>query len=384
MRIILQFSLALSILSFNFIQPLFADVPTSSINIERFNTQLTGSQFKFRQWLFAKVPYPQKEVLLESTIKKIPYPYPNVNSVRWSQITMSDTDFNTILNTPIDLNKINFTITAEPTNYNYQPNGTFWVDFADAEKFGGGFRSNGNLEEERMFFEFPQLAQLAYARRKNPPLPVKSVSSIFPTTSDAQPFIIFNIFRRFDVSQVPYGDQLKKVNPPSQVANLVRELPIPYAEVNVIGIASLNWCQKNPPIKSKLYRQSNLLYLLKESLLGNLGAIMSLIQFSPTNTTAGVHSGQWGTGAFANSQYTVTAIQILSGMMSQIHTNNQQYGIHLHLHGVSQSIINEVENIVKTELQKPGSNPAKVIDELLNLQNSDPKKWGPRKDCKRI
>lgn len=152
----------------------------------------------------------------------------------------------------------------------------------------------------------------------------------------------------------------------------------------MIGIASLNWCQQNPPIKSKRYRQSNLLYLLKESLLGNLGALMSLIQFSPTNTTAGIHSGQWGTGAFANSQYMVTAIQILSGIMSQIPANNQQYGIRLHLHGVDQSIINEAENIVRAELQKPGGNPAKVIDELLNLQNSDPKKWRPRKDCKRI
>lgn len=383
MKTILRSSLALAILSFKFIQPLTADIPINSIDIERFNTQLTGSQYKFRQWLFAKTPYSQKEVLLDSTTKKISYPYPTADFVRWSQITMSDIDFNTFLNTSIDLNKINFTLTSAPTTYDYQPNGTFWVDFADAEKFGGGFRGNGNLEEERMFFEFPQLAQLAYARRNNPPLPVKSVSGIFPTTSDAQPFIIFDIFRRFDVSQVPYGDKLKKVKPASQVANLVIDSSSPYARVNVIGLASLNWCQK-PSIKSKKYRQSNLLYLLKESLLGNLGAIMSLIQFSPTNTTAGIHSGQWGTGAFANSQYTVTAIQILSGMMSQIYANNQQYGIHLHLHGVSPSVINEVESIVRTELQKPGGNPAKLIDELLNLQNVDPKKWGPRKDCNRI
>ena len=382
MKFNLSASLALAVLSFKFTQALVADIPISQINIEKFNTELTGSQYQFRQWLFAQNPYPQKDVLLENTSKKIVYPY--VNSVHWSQITMSDTDFNTILSTPINLNNINFTVTTESTKYNYQPKGSFWVDFADAEKFGGGFRGNGNLEEERIFFEFPQLAQLAYARRNSPPLPVKPISGIFPTTSDAQPFIIFNLFRNFDVSQVPYGNQLKKVEPASQISNLVKELPSPYAEVNVIGIASLNCCQKNPPIKSRQYRQSNLLYLLKESLLGNLGAIMSLIQFSPTNTTAEIHSGQWGTGAFGNSLYTVTAIQILSGMLSQIYTNHEQYGIHLHLHGVSQSIIDEVKNIVTTELQKSGGNPAKVIERILDLQNADPKKWGPVEECKEI
>jgi hypothetical protein len=84
-----------------------------------------------------------------------------------------------------------------------------------------------------------------------------------------------------------------------------------------------------------------------------------------------------------NSLYPIN-LKILSGMMSQIQVNNSQYGISLHLHGVSQSIIDEIENIVRTILKKPGGNPAKVIEELLNLQNSDLKKWGPRKDYKKI
>lgn len=384
MQLTLRLALALAILTINLIQPLLANVPINTIKMEKFNTQLTGTQYQFREWLFAKKPYQQKQMLLASTSKKIPYPYPKANSVHWAQITMSDTDFQTLLNRPIDVSKINFRVTAEPTSYNYQPKGSFWVDFADAEKFGGGFRGNGNLEEERMFFEFPQLAQLAFAKQASPPLPVKTSSGTFPTSADAQPFIIFNTFRHFDVSQVPYGYELEKVQPASTINHLVKELPSPYAEVNIIGIASLNWCQKNPPITSKKYTDSNLLYLLKESLLSNLGAIMSLIQFSPTHTAASIHSGQWGSGAFGNSLYTVTALQILSGMMSQIHNHNHQYGIHLHLHGVSQTIINEVENIVKTELKKPGGSPAKLIKLILNLQNSDFKKWGPKKDCKKI
>lgn len=382
MNSIRNFSLALAILTL--FQPLLGNVPTSSIKIDKFDTQLTGTQHQFREWLFARKPSQQKEVLLDNTSKKIPYPYPKANSIHWSQITMADNDFQTLLNTPIDLSKINFKVASEAPSYSYQTNGTFWVDFADAEKFGGGFRGNGNLEEERMFFEFPQLAQLAFARQSSPPLPVKPSSGIFPTASDAQPFIIFNAVRHFDVSNVPYGYALDKVTPASQVANLVTELTSHNAKVNVIGIASLNWCQKNPPIKSKKYTDSNLLYLLKESLLSNLGAVMSLAQYSPTNTSAGIHSGKWGSGAFGNSLHTVTALQILSGIMAQIHVNNHQYGIHLHLHGVDQAVINEAENIVKTTLKKPGGTPAKVIEELLNLQNSDIKKWGPSKICKKI
>lgn len=384
MHFSLKLSLTLIFVSIKLMQPLLANVPASSIKIEKFDTQLTGTQYQFREWLFEKVSYKQKEVLLESTTKKIPYPYPKANSVHWSQITMSDGDFHTLMNTSIDLKKINFSVKSEPATFNYEPKGSFWIDFADAEKFGGGFRGNGNLEEERMFFEFPQLAQLAFARQTSPPLPVKASSGTFPTSSDAQPFIIFNAFRHFDVTKVPYGYELEKVTPPSQVSSLVTELTGSLAEINVIGIASLNWCQKNPPVKTKKYTESNLLYLLKESLLGNLGAIMSIAQFSPAHTAASIHSGQWGSGAFNNSLHTVTALQILSGMMSQVHHNNSHYGIHLHLHGIDKAVIDEAENVVKSQLSKTGGNPAKVIEELLNLQHSDPKKWGPKKDCKKI
>ncbi len=359
-----------------------SNVPQSAIDVKRVKTDLTGTQSSFSDWLLAEKPYAQKEALLKGTIGQISYPYskPKVDFVNWSQITMSDKNFEALLNSSINLNTINFSVFADPGEYDYKPDGTFWVDFADADKFGGGFRGMGNLQEERIFFQFPQLAQLAYAARNNPPLPVSpGASGVFPTTEDAQPFIVFDVFRRFDVSNVPYADALKLITV-AQVYSDIITLKQPYEQVNIIGIASLNWCQTSPPIPVKQYKLSNLEYLLKESLLGNLGAISSLIEFSPGNTTAGIHSGQWGTGDFGNSVSMVTAIQILSGIMSQIDVKGKQYGMNLHLHGVSQSLISETEDIVKNILRSGGT-PKDVLDHLLDLQSSDPTDWQPRQKC---
>lgn len=364
-----------------FVQIAHAHIPMSNIEVRKVKTDLTGTETEFRKWLFERKPYPQKEALLEGTIKEIAYPYPNIGAVHWSQITMSDANFDKILNTPVDLHQVNFRVYPDAPTYEYHTNGTFWVDFADAASFGGGFRGKGNLEEERLFFQFPQLAHLAFALASNPPLPVKpGATGIFPTTEQAQPFIVFDVLRRFDIEKIPYSDALKLISK-SQVFKDIKTLSSPYKKGNIIGIASLNWCQTNPPIATKQYRLSNLKYILKESLLGNLGAVMSLIEYSSGHTTASIHSGQWGTGAFGNSLHMVTAIQILSGILSQVDSHGKQYGISLHLHGVDKNIIREAENIVKGILNQQGGTPLKVLDHLLSLQKSSPTDWQPRQKC---
>lgn len=376
----LQYFLFLVLFSFNSMHLAHANIPVSSFEVKKVKTDLTGSQSSYRDWLFARKPYPQKEALLEGTVKQIPYPYPNVGDVHWSQITMSDNDFDKILNTEVNFHKIDFRVKDATSTYDYQHDGSFWVDFADASSFGGGFRGRGNLEEERLFFQFPQLAQLAFALQSNPPLPVKPGGiGVFPTTERAQPFIVFNVFRRFDLSKIPYSDDLKLISK-SQVLNDITTLTH-YEKVNIIGIASVNWCQTKPPITNKQYRLSNLKYILKESLLGNLGAVMSIVEFSKSHKTANIHSGKWGTGAFGNSLHMITAIQILSGILSQVNVNGHQYGVYLYLHGVDAQMVHEIEDIVKSILRKPGGTPLKVLEHLLSLQKSQPSNWQPIQKC---
>lgn len=130
-----------------------------------------GTDFQaFKSWILALNPPSQKKALIENTILNVHYP--TTPTIDWAKAIMSNQDFDHLLASPIT--GISLVVTPVAGVYNYSPNNAFWVDFANASTFGGGFRKNGNVQEERMFMEFPQLAQLAYAKRNQPILPVSN------------------------------------------------------------------------------------------------------------------------------------------------------------------------------------------------------------------
>ena len=117
---------------------------------------------EFKKWILAKNPPSQKKALIENTILDVHYP--TTPTIEWAKAKMTTQDFDTFITSP--LKQISLVINPMRGIYNYIPDNAFWVDFANASTFGGGFRSKGNVQEERMFMEFPQLAQLAFAKKK--------------------------------------------------------------------------------------------------------------------------------------------------------------------------------------------------------------------------
>ena len=224
-----------------------------------------GTDFhNFQDWILAKNPASPKKALIENTILNIHYP--TTSTIDWAKAEMSSKSFDNQLKNSIK--SIPLVVTSVSGNYDYTPDNAFWVDFANAKSFGGGFRSNGNVQEERMFMEFPQLAQLAYAKRGNPILPVsKNCKLPREIPSCAEPFLIFEMLRRFDISKVPYGRAILDVKA-SQIPKDIETLSKPYAIANIIGLAAIDWCDAQ--IKKKTYTLSDLKYLLSEALLGNL------------------------------------------------------------------------------------------------------------------
>lgn len=340
--------------------------------LDEHQTTLKTDFKAFRNWMLAKKPPTQKEVLIRNTVLDVHYPLtPTVN---WAKAKMSNESFDTLIINPLE--NISLVVTSVAYPYNYSPNYAFWIDFANANTFGGGFRGKGNVQEERMFMEFPQLPQLGYAKRNNQILPVtKNCTTPRESPSCAEPFLVFDILRRFDVNKVPYGKALYQANPKS-IPNDIQKLSKPYPIVNIIGLAANDRCAKG--LKDKPYSLLDLKYLLKEALLGNLGALKFNLQQQRGNPE--VHTGPWGTGAFKNSEAMITAIQILAGAMSQMTNEGIVHGIHLFFHVIPARLVAQIQNDVIIRL-KQNQTPLDLLHYFLNLQESDPSIWGP-KTCK--
>ena len=181
------------------------------------------------------------------------------------------------------------------------PNNAFWVDFANAHHFGGGFRSSGNVQEERMFDEFPSLPDLAYVLRDS--------KAILPVTSGdvPEPFLVTSLSRRWDVSKVPYGKKLDSTSP-EEVRDSVITPPKPYAVAHIIGLAALDYSKGG---NQSRYSMEDLKYHVQAALLGDLAAR----QYNGSSQVI-IHTGKWGSGAFKNSVKMLTALQILAAEMA--------------------------------------------------------------------
>ncbi|WP_068468739.1 hypothetical protein [Candidatus Protochlamydia phocaeensis] len=349
---ILQSSLYAEVVDFGDRQEFILDTHTTTFNQKDFSD--------FKKWLLALNPSIQKKTLMSATILAVFYP--QSPSITWAKAKMPSKEFSSLLNSPVLTPSA--TITPVMGNYNYMPNYAFWVDFANAKSFGGGFRSRGNVQEERMFMEFPQLAQLAYAKRNNPLLPVNK-------QGDPEPFLIFQLVRRFDISQVPYGKSLDKAST-SQVLNGIVQLPQPYPLAHIIGLAAKDWSKI--PANWRSYSTDDLRDLLKAALLGDLGAVN--YQLENGLATPEIHSGLWGAGAFKNSVKMITAIQILAAYMAQMKKGAVITSINLFLHGIDPSLIALIQQEILLNLQQ-GKTPNDLLQMYHDRQEEDPS-WAPQ------
>jgi len=308
---------------------------------------------KFDSWIVSKNPSSAKRALLTSTITTTYYPFSH--QIVWYKAILSRSEFKKLL----DIAYLNSSvaISSATGNYTYTPHGAFWVDFANASHFGGGFRSSGNVQEERMFDEFPILPDLAYVLRNK--------DTILPVASDgtAEPFVVVSALRKFDVSKVPYGNALDKASP-SQVKKDVVVLNKPFNSANIIGLAAIDFSGKH----NSKYSMSDLEYMTQAAFLGDVAALRIDPAAKPI-----INTGRWGAGAFKNSVKMVTALQILAAEMAFTSPNTKPQLI---FYGIGDSVMNPIQNEIVHELQS-GTTPRQILKKYLKRQESD-SSWAPQ------
>ena len=274
--------------------------------LQKHTAKLKAKNFsRFQDWILSQHPSPAKKALLTSTITSTYFPF--TPTVTWYKAKINAANFEMLLlDTYLYSSAIIETVEG---NYDYAPDGAFWVDFANAAHFGGGFRSRGNVQEERMFDEFPQLPDLAYQ--------LNGDKTILPVTSsgEAEPFLVVQLLRKFDVSNVPYGKKLDKTSP-EKIQQAVIRLSSPFKMAHIIGMAAKDYSSK----KGAKYSMNDLKYHLQAAYLGDLAAC----QYNGT-TAPIIHTGRWGAGAFKNSLKMLTALQILAAEMAFPESTNPGY-----------------------------------------------------------
>lgn len=338
---------------------LFGMVPASgqipdSFRLKKHTETLTPKDHnKYTSWILSQHPSPSKKALLTSTLTSTYYPF--TPTITWYKAILDSANFQNLLTKTYGSSSVSFrTIQG---NYDYTPDGAYWIDFANAYHFGGGFRSRGNVQEERMFDEFPQLANLAYVLRKT--------STILPITNkkDAEPFLVVSALRKFDVSKVPYGNALDSTSPKTVKASVVR-LNGPYKSANIIGMAAKDYSKKH----NARYSMDDLTYHLQAAFLGDAAAL----QYSGEKEII-IHTGRWGSGAFKNSLQMLTALQILAAEMAFSGTTPHASII---FHSIDTSLITSLQQEIANYLHA-GKTPLAILKILKDKQDRNVA-WRPQ------
>ncbi len=336
-------------------EPSLTEEKASEFSLKKHTETLNAHDHtKFSSWILSAHPSPAKKALLTSTITSTHYPF--TPTITWYKASLSTSAFDQLLNQTFLSPSV--VVQSAQGNYNYTPDNAFWVDFANASHFGGGFRSKGNVQEERMFDEFPQLSDLAYVLRKS--------TTILPTTKNgvAEPFLVVDALRKFDVSQVPYGKALDSASP-KKVAAAVVKLSKPLKSANIIGLAAKDYSKKH----NSRYSTSDLQYHLQAALLGDLAAL----QYNNGPANLIIHTGRWGAGAFKNSLPMITALQILAAEMA---FDGKTPSSLIVFHGIDTSLIITLQQEIVSKLLA-GTTPNELLKIFKNRQNDDAA-WRPQ------
>lgn len=332
------------------------------VDVKKYTTSLYSQDYRaFTNWILEKNANQAKYELLVDTVVKARYPL--TNTITWYKASLSNKKFKQLLKKQVIQGKIK--IKTDHSFFSYKTNGAFWVDFANGSTFGGGFRSNGNVQEERMFLEFPQLAQLAFNVRNN--------TAILPfQKKDVEPFLVVNLQRAFDISRVPYGSKLSNADP-LDVRNSIHSVSNPHSHAHVIGLVAKDWKRS----KRKKYSIRDLHFHLKQALVANIAAL-KFHKAKQKKLKFEVHTGRWGAGAFKNSVKMLTAIQILAAHMSlQKGVAPKKTTPAFIFHSIRSSLIKQLQQEIETNLQN-GITPEGLLNQWLIRQDTD-SSWRPQK-----
>lgn len=168
--------------------------------------------------------------------------------------------------------------------FDYNDVNHYYVDYANAVTFGGNYRTHGNVQEERMFAEFPILPLLDFITNNGiHPIEIEKENEIpiYPPKAKASPFIIESIYRQFDITKVPYGRIFENLDLDGLIHG-VNQGPL-----NIIGLAAIDWRFMD----GRKYEMEHLQYHFEAAFLAFNGARMVSEKNGWKETV--IHTGSW-------------------------------------------------------------------------------------------
>lgn len=280
-------------------------------------------------------------------------------TVSFKQIEKSTT-YDSFLIKPLkNLPKIEIVYKKEFYTYKTEE---FYQSFASRKSLGGGYRMQGNVQEERLFWEFFDLAGLDFMLHQS-----DKTKDALPCVNgtEARPVIFLNQVPQFDISGIPYGGGMSRGSmTPIRIGDAQ---DAPY--VNIISMAA--WDCRGDEIKKYSLEMIN--YLFDAAYLGYVGA-KNIAQ--ENNRECVIHTGRWGCGLFQNSEKMIATIQYLAARMAGVNC--------LHLHDVKNgnTFFNEetIKSLIKDIDQKIAEErTAMYILQWMEEQQKDDPSWRPWK-----
>ncbi len=308
----------------------------------------------FMTWVTEKTVQPQKKALLEATIGESSLKSLTSVSRTYTQLKLVNDDH---LSSP--LSPIN--VATSEKWFTYEEASHTNVDFA-AEDIGGGWRAQGNVQEERMFCEIPELALMAYlaAKTKTPLQPFDRISGRH------QPFLVTHVEREWEISTEIYARQMYDKEP-EEIADFVKSAP-KGPKINIVAIVAKHW-DKN---SLEHYSEADLRFHLEAAYLACRAEKLA----NPSDSL--LITGAWGCGAFNNSEMMMTAIQMLAGRMTGVNLKFAGVGNPFNP-GYTADNLDKIKNWIDS-----CETATEALQQMLQAQTAplidgtDPKEWRPK------
>jgi|GEM_PF-3295266 len=235
--------------------------------------------------------------------------------------------------------------------------------FARTDIRGGTWRTDGCVQEERMVMESPLHMMLLYLLRHEPIdllSPTRDGTPAKEPAADPTPFFLPNFYKEFDINQSLYGfDGVKDSNAhfiKSQSG--IQSVKVTYSAV---GIAAKRWERSK---QRQQYSRQDILYHLK--------AFKLACEIQKVQGYSRMQISDWGCGAYLNNPKMMTNIMILGARMA---------GMQLDFCAVKNDNVFCRESILRAEQEMMKHETANsAIAYLLEQQESDPDRWGPKKE----
>lgn len=307
------------------------------------------------KWLHPTGQSPQKRLLIEQTIepsfKDVTFLRESVEFKKFEPTNNFEKYFQDLKKDPLPqfLKGQHIEVTNKWFNYQKAQSSDFFLNYASSAHFGGAFLTHGNVQEEHLMVQFPEMAKIAfYTNQVMDILPIQSKGDLHPPYVVPTPTLV-TAAQSFDTNQL-YGGKLGQLTP-TKVSTLIQQKASP--RVNFIAIAARCWRQGD----TLEYSLVDLDYHLKTL----LSACFLAKSTCPENPT--IHGGKWGCGVFGNNTTVMTILQLLAAKIT---------GVDYVLHDVNQPIYNSALKCVQEN-----KTVEDVFKAIINMQKDHPGRWNP-------